>query len=86
MVNHDVGLALKVIIPCGRYLEDFGLTNIIVQLFTDPKQTLVFDTRDLFNKLSRVNSDAADRFLESAVIQERDAASRLSYQILEELD
>ncbi|GAA6019435.1 hypothetical protein JCM8202_001808 [Rhodotorula sphaerocarpa] len=62
MVNHDVGLALK--------------------LFTDPKQTLVFDTRDLFNKLSRVNSDAADRFLESAVIQERDADSSLHVDLV----
>lgn len=43
------------------------------QLFTDPKQPVKLDTRDLFGKMAQVNSDAADRFLEVTVLQERDS-------------
>jgi hypothetical protein len=38
----------------------------------DPKQTLTFDTRDLFGKIRAVDPDAADTFLESTVLQRRD--------------
>ncbi|GAA6028594.1 hypothetical protein JCM8097_007301 [Rhodosporidiobolus ruineniae] len=55
-----------------RHDRDLGL-----KLFIDPKQTLTFDTRDLFAKMSTVDGAAADNFLESVVLQERDADSRL---------
>ncbi|GAA5915979.1 hypothetical protein JCM6882_003485 [Rhodosporidiobolus microsporus] len=48
-----------------------------LKLFTDPKQTLTFDTRDLFARMSAVDPVAADMFLESTVLQERDTDSRL---------
>ena len=47
----------------------------ISQLFNDPKQTLRFDTRELFAKMRDVDEDAADLFLEGAVLQERDTVS-----------
>ncbi|GAA5879657.1 hypothetical protein JCM3774_002398 [Rhodotorula dairenensis] len=52
-------------------------SSLALKLLADPKQTLVFDTRSIFNKLSRTDSDVADRFLESAVIQERDTDASL---------
>ncbi|GAA5825001.1 hypothetical protein JCM11251_006058 [Rhodosporidiobolus azoricus] len=48
-----------------------------LKLFTDPRQTFTFDTRDLFAKMSAVDPFAADMFLESTVLQERDMDSRL---------
>lgn len=46
------------------------------QLFSDPKQTLTFETRDLFSKIRAVDADAADQYLEGAVLQERDTVSQ----------
>ncbi|BGP41415.1 hypothetical protein JCM10449v2_005395 [Rhodotorula kratochvilovae] len=48
-----------------------------LRLFTDPKQGVTLDTRDLFGKMAQVDSDAADRFLEVTVLQERDPDARL---------
>ncbi|GAA5972182.1 hypothetical protein JCM11641_002531 [Rhodosporidiobolus odoratus] len=48
-----------------------------LKLFTDPKQTLTFETRDLFAKMREVDPNAADMFLESTVLLERDTDSRL---------
>ncbi|GAA6055225.1 hypothetical protein JCM3770_000723 [Rhodotorula araucariae] len=48
-----------------------------LRLFTDPKQGVTLDTRDLFRKMAQINSDAADRFLEVTVLQERDTDARL---------
>ena len=41
------------------------------QLFSDPKQSLTFDTRELFGKIRDVDADAADLVLENAVLQKR---------------
>jgi len=49
--------------------------SLCSQLFNDPKQTLRFDTRELFAKMRDVDEDAADLFLEGAVLQERDTVS-----------
>ncbi|GAA6015822.1 hypothetical protein JCM10207_008808 [Rhodosporidiobolus poonsookiae] len=63
--------------------EQYGLwllkhdQALALKLFTDPKQTLTFDTRDLFAKMSKVDEHAADMFLEVTVLQERDTDSRL---------
>ncbi|GAA5872000.1 hypothetical protein JCM1840_004768 [Sporobolomyces johnsonii] len=48
-----------------------------LKLFNDPKQTLTFDTREVFAKMREVDGEAADMFLEVAVLQERDTDSRL---------
>ncbi|GAA5956387.1 hypothetical protein JCM21900_000171 [Sporobolomyces salmonicolor] len=48
-----------------------------LKLFYDPKQTLTFDTREVFAKMREVDGEAADTFLEVAVLQERDTDSRL---------
>ncbi|BGP09381.1 hypothetical protein JCM10049v2_005249 [Rhodotorula toruloides] len=64
-------------------VEKYGLWMLkhdqsrALRLFSDPKQTITFDTRELFAKMSKVDPDAADRFLESTVLQERDSDSRL---------
>ncbi|BGP33373.1 hypothetical protein JCM10296v2_005173 [Rhodotorula toruloides] len=64
-------------------VEKYGLWMLkhdqsrALRLFSDPKQTITFDTRDLFAKMSKVDPDAADRFLESTVLQKRDLDSRL---------
>uniref|UniRef100_A0A0K3C490 BY PROTMAP: gi/472583522/gb/EMS21155.1/ TGF beta receptor associated protein [Rhodosporidium toruloides NP11] gi/647396884/emb/CDR39543.1/ RHTO0S04e06238g1_1 [Rhodosporidium toruloides] n=1 Tax=Rhodotorula toruloides TaxID=5286 RepID=A0A0K3C490_RHOTO len=64
-------------------VEKYGLWMLkhdqsrALRLFSDPKQTITFETRDLFAKMSKVDPDAADRFLESTVLQERDSDSRL---------
>ncbi|GJN90241.1 hypothetical protein Rhopal_003240-T1 [Rhodotorula paludigena] len=64
-------------------VEKYGLWMLkhdqarALKLFTDPKQTVALDTRDLFGKMSQVDSDAADRFLEMTVLQERDTDARL---------
>ncbi|GAA5867831.1 hypothetical protein JCM8547_003390 [Rhodosporidiobolus lusitaniae] len=63
--------------------EEYGLwmlrhdSGLALKLFTDPKQTLTFDTRDLFAKMSKIDPLAADLYLESTVLQERDTDSRL---------
>ncbi|TNY19371.1 hypothetical protein DMC30DRAFT_448017 [Rhodotorula diobovata] len=64
-------------------VEKYGLWMLrhdverALRLFTDPKQPVKLDTRDLFGKMAQVNSDAADRFLEVTVLQERDSDARL---------
>ncbi|ORY74073.1 hypothetical protein BCR35DRAFT_293491 [Leucosporidium creatinivorum] len=64
-------------------VERFGLwllqrdRALGLKLFSDPKQTLTFETRDLFSKIRAVDGDAADQYLEGAVLQERDTDSRL---------
>ncbi|CEQ41527.1 SPOSA6832_03250, partial [Sporobolomyces salmonicolor] len=63
MLKHDRTLGLKVCLS--------------PPLFYDPKQTLTFDTREVFAKMREVDGEAADMFLEVAVLQERDTDSRL---------
>ncbi|GAA5852101.1 hypothetical protein JCM9279_005057 [Rhodotorula babjevae] len=64
-------------------IEKYGLwllrhdVDRALRLFTDPKQPILLDTRDLFAKMAKVDSDAADRFLEVTVLQERDSDARL---------
>ncbi|GAA5904811.1 hypothetical protein JCM8208_001362 [Rhodotorula glutinis] len=64
-------------------IEKYGLwllrhdVDRALRLFTDPKQPVLLDTRDLFAKMAKVDSDAADRFLEVTVLQERDSDARL---------
>lgn len=79
MLKHDQARALKVrqalTPPPHSWRANMRLTcraRLPSQLFTDPKQTVALDTRDLFGKMSQVDSDAADRFLEMTVLQERD--------------
>ncbi|BGP17675.1 hypothetical protein JCM10213v2_005713 [Rhodosporidiobolus nylandii] len=60
-----------------KHDQDLGL-----KLFIDPKQTLAFDTRDLFAKMSAVDPMAADMFLESTVLQERDSDGRLHAELV----
>ncbi|KAL8283319.1 hypothetical protein RQP46_005729 [Phenoliferia psychrophenolica] len=48
-----------------------------LKLFSDPKQTLTFDTRDLFGKIRAIDGDAADLFLENAVLQKKSSDSGL---------
>ncbi|GAA5907483.1 uncharacterized protein JCM6883_001219 [Sporobolomyces salmoneus] len=55
-----------------RYDRELGL-----KLFNDPKQTMTFETRRLYEKMKEVDQDAADTFLEGAVLQERDTDSTL---------
>lgn len=83
LVKHDPALALKVRPASAVLPSDLLCSPSLPQLFTDPKQTLVFDTRNIFNKLSQIDNDVADRFLESAVIQERDTVSSQSALELE---
>lgn len=75
LLQRDRALGLKVggsILPSTRLLT---LLSSLQQLFSDPKQTLTFETRDLFGKIRAVDGDAADQFLEGAVLQERDTVS-----------
>ncbi|GAA5939746.1 hypothetical protein JCM3775_001615 [Rhodotorula graminis] len=64
-------------------IEKYGLwllrhdVDRALRLFTDPKQPVLLDTRDLFGKMVKVDSDAADRFLEVTVLQERDSDAGL---------
>jgi hypothetical protein len=51
------------------------------KLFTDSKQKLIFDTRDLFTKISQVDEQAGDLFLESTVLQKRDSVSPSRWSI-----
>ena len=83
LVKHDPALALKVRPASVVLPSECQHSPSSPQLFTDPKQTLVFDTRNIFSKLSQINNDVADRFLESAVIQERDTVRSQSTLELE---
>ncbi|GAA5933539.1 uncharacterized protein JCM15063_001342 [Sporobolomyces koalae] len=53
-----------------------------LRIFNDPKQTLRFDTRELFARMRQVDVDGADLFLEGAVLQERDTDSDLHVDLV----
>ncbi|GAA6016850.1 hypothetical protein JCM11491_001827 [Sporobolomyces phaffii] len=54
-----------------------------LKLFTDPKQTLTFDTRQLFDKMRSVDSEAADQYLEGAVLsQEKETDPALHVELV----
>lgn len=72
LIPHDRALGLKVRDASHR-LSNRSLTALLSQLFNDPKQTITFETRELFTKISAVDSAAADSYLEGAVLQERDS-------------
>ncbi|KAK4698396.1 vacuolar protein sorting-associated protein 3, partial [Phenoliferia sp. Uapishka_3] len=53
-----------------------------LKLFSDPKQTLTFDTRELFGKIRKFNGEVADLFLENAVLQKRSHDSGLHADLI----
>ncbi|KAM0748698.1 hypothetical protein T439DRAFT_70364 [Meredithblackwellia eburnea MCA 4105] len=69
-------------------VEKYGLwimqrdRTLGLKLFSDPKQTIVFDTRDLFGKIKEVDAEAADLFLENAVLQKRGSDSGLHADLI----
>lgn len=78
LLQRNRALGLKVSGPLRHWAslsKRFVDLSSIHQLFSDPKQTLTFETRDLFGKIRAVDGDAADQYLEGAVLQERDTVS-----------
>ncbi|GAA5979077.1 hypothetical protein JCM5350_007058 [Sporobolomyces pararoseus] len=69
-------------------VETYGLwllendRELGLRLFNDPKQSLSFNTRELFNKMKEVDPEAADSFLENSVLQEKDTDSSLHVDLV----
>ncbi|SCV74998.1 BQ2448_8027 [Microbotryum intermedium] len=64
-------------VPLIKQDRELGL-----RLFLDPKQPFQFDTKQLLERIRRVDSEAADLYLEAAVLQDKDTDGRLQADLV----
>ncbi|SCZ87760.1 BZ3500_MvSof-1268-A1-R1_Chr2-3g05228 [Microbotryum saponariae] len=75
--SQDKNLLDRFGIPLIKHDRQLGL-----RLFLDPKQSIQFETRQLLERIQAVDPEAADVYLEAAVLQGKDTDGRLQSDLV----
>ncbi|SGZ31858.1 BQ5605_C042g12021 [Microbotryum silenes-dioicae] len=75
--SQDKNLLDRFGIPLIKHDRQLGL-----RLFLDPKQSIQFETRQLLERIQTVDPEAADVYLEAAVLQGKDTDGRLQFDLV----